>query len=175
MHESLDSLAVPGSSMYREHILDQYRNPRNRGVLPSPDVSLTQNNPLCGDEVTISFTLDSKGRIKEIAFMGHGCAISQAAASLLTEAVKGKTVGQVKAMTAEDMLNLLHIPLGPVRMKCALLPLRILERGIHEYEARQAKKKVKAARQDLRSMPPQASAYRSTRSTKSRKREEMKG
>jgi nitrogen fixation NifU-like protein len=129
-----DHSSISGDTMYREHILDHYQHPRNKGTLRHPDVTSTMKNPLCGDEITIAFKVDKAGKISDIAFLGAGCAISQAAASLLTEEVKGKTLAEVKAITNDRLLELLHIPLGPVRIKCALLSLKIIEQGIQKYE-----------------------------------------
>ena len=117
--------------MYREVILDHYKNPRNKGTLDPRDFSYEDENPLCGDKLRIDVRLDDEHRIKEVAFSGHGCAISQASASMLTEAILGKTVDEVKKMGKDDILDMLGIELGPVRLKCALLSLKVLKAGAY--------------------------------------------
>ncbi|HEY8551860.1 MAG TPA: SUF system NifU family Fe-S cluster assembly protein [Thermaerobacter sp.] len=126
------------SDLYRENILDHYRNPRNRGTLPGAQIRHQDMNPLCGDEVRFEVRLDERGRVEAAAFDGRGCAISQASASMLTEAVHGKSLDEIKAMSKDDVLALLGIPLSPVRLKCALLALKVLQAGIHRYEAGRA-------------------------------------
>ena len=118
-----------GVDMYAENILDHYKNPRNHGKLQAPTLTYKDSNPLCGDEVEIQAILNGN-EIKEIGFTGQGCAISQASTSMLTEVVKGKTVDEVKKLTQDDVLSMLGISIGPTRMKCALLGLRTLQKGI---------------------------------------------
>ncbi|HEY8393752.1 MAG TPA: SUF system NifU family Fe-S cluster assembly protein [Thermaerobacter sp.] len=122
------------SDLYREQILDHYRYPRNYGSLEGADISHEDQNPLCGDQVRFEVCLDEHGRVARAAFSGRGCAISQATASMLTEAVQGKTLDEIKAMDQKTVLELLGISLSPVRLKCALLPLKVLQAGIHRYE-----------------------------------------
>lgn len=117
--------------MYREVILDHYKNPRNFGTLDPADISYEDDNPLCGDKIRIDLRLDENNRIKEAAFSGHGCAISQASASMLTEEILGKTLDEVKQFGKEKILELLGIELGPVRLKCALLSLKVLKAGAY--------------------------------------------
>ena len=117
--------------MYREVILDHYKNPRNFGILEPADISYEDDNPLCGDKIRIDLRLDENNRIKEVAFSGHGCAISQASASMLTEEILGKTLDEVKQFGKEQILELLGIELGPVRLKCALLSLKVLKAGAY--------------------------------------------
>ncbi len=117
--------------MYREVILDHYKNPRNFGTLDPADISYEDDNPLCGDKIRIDLRLDENNRIKEVAFSGHGCAISQASASMLTEEILGKTLDEVKQFGKEQILELLGIELGPVRLKCALLSLKVLKAGAY--------------------------------------------
>ena len=117
--------------MYREVILDHYKNPRNHGTLDPADFSYEDDNPLCGDKIRIDLRVDESNRIKEVAFSGHGCAISQASASMLTEEILGKTLDEVKSFGKEQILELLGIELGPVRLKCALLSLKVLKAGAY--------------------------------------------
>jgi nitrogen fixation NifU-like protein len=117
--------------LYRENILDHYQNPRNYGTLDEPDISYEDDNPLCGDVIRIDLQLDDENRITEVGFTGEGCAISQASASMLTEEILGKTLDEVKQFSKEDLLDLLGIQLGPVRIKCALLSLKVLKAGAY--------------------------------------------
>jgi nitrogen fixation protein NifU and related proteins len=112
--------------LYRDFILDHYRNPRNAGTLSTPDATFEDNNPLCGDKIRMDLRLRD-GIIEDIKFAGRGCAISQASASLLTEAVKGKTVAEVEKIGKEDVLENLGIPISAARLKCALLGLKVLK------------------------------------------------
>jgi nitrogen fixation NifU-like protein len=120
--------------LYREVILDHYKNPRNKGTLDPRDFSYEDENPLCGDKLRIDVRLDADRRVKEVAFSGRGCAISQASASMLTEAIMGKTLDEVKQMGKDDILEMLGIELGPVRLKCALLSLKVLKAGAYGLE-----------------------------------------
>jgi nitrogen fixation NifU-like protein len=119
---------------YREYILDHYRNPRNRGVIESPDITYADSNPLCGDEIQIDL-LVRDGLVDDVKFSGRGCAISQASVSMLTEMIEGKPIDEVKEITKEDVLELLGITLTPVRVKCALLGLKVLKSGVYGIEA----------------------------------------
>lgn len=116
---------------YRELILDHYKNPRHKGQLEPNDFSYEDSNPLCGDQVRIDVRLDADQRVKEVAFTGRGCAISQASASLLMEHILGKPLAEVKQLTREDILELLGIELTPARLKCALLSLKVLKAGAY--------------------------------------------
>jgi nitrogen fixation NifU-like protein len=117
--------------LYRENILDHYQNPRNHGMLDDPDISYQDDNPLCGDVIRIDIKLDNENRVSEVAFSGEGCAISQASASMLTEEILGKTLEEVKLINKDDILDMLGIQLGPVRIKCALLSLKVLKAGAY--------------------------------------------
>lgn len=117
--------------LYREIIIERYKNPVYRGHLDPHDISFADENPLCGDHIQIDLRLDKAGKVKEAAFDGHGCAISQASADLLLESVVGKSVEEIKALNRQDILDLIGIELGPVRMKCALLSLKVLKAGIY--------------------------------------------
>jgi nitrogen fixation NifU-like protein len=119
--------------LYREVILDHYKNPRNHGVLENPDAHAEGKNPLCGDETEIFVKFGSDGAtIEDIKFSGRGCAISQAATSMLTEMVKGRQASEVATMTRDDILEEVGIPLTPVRLKCALLGLTTLKLALHK-------------------------------------------
>ena len=117
-------------SLYREIILDHYRNPRNKGILDPADYSYEDTNPLCGDEVRIDLRV-AGDHVEAIRFSGRGCAVSQASASILTEMVEGKSLDEVKALTKDDLLDELGIPVSPARLKCALLGLKVLKAGIY--------------------------------------------
>lgn len=120
--------------LYRELILDRYKHPRMRGSLEPHDFSYEDDNPLCGDRIRIDLRVGQDGRVTEAAFSGTGCAISQASADLLIESVVGKTLDQVKAVSKDDVLEMLGIELGPVRLKCALLSLKVLKAGVYGIE-----------------------------------------
>jgi nitrogen fixation NifU-like protein len=117
--------------LYRELIIDRYKNPQYRGILEPNDITFEDDNPLCGDHIRIDLRVDRDGRVVEVAFDGHGCAISQASADLLLESVLGKTLDEVKRLNKQDVLDLLGIELGPVRLKCALLSLKVLKAGVY--------------------------------------------
>ncbi len=119
------------SDMYREQILDLYQNPLNHGELDPHDFSYEEDNPLCGDVIRIDVRLDDHGRVSDVGWSGDGCAISQAAASLLTEEIKGMTVEELKAFDKETLLELLGVPLSMARVKCALLSLKVLKAGAY--------------------------------------------
>ena len=121
--------------IYREIILDHYRNPRNKGKLSNADVSIHDSNPLCGDEIDIHLKIEEE-KVKDIKFEGRGCAISQASASMLTEMIMDKPLATVKDLTKEDILeNIGLMNLGPARIKCALLSLKVLKLGMVRYYA----------------------------------------
>jgi len=117
--------------LYREVIIERYKNPIYRGELNPNDITFEDENPLCGDQIRIDVRVDPDNRVTEAAFNGHGCAISQASADLLLESIVGKTIDEVKSLTKQDVLDLLGIDLGPVRLKCALLPLKVLKAGAY--------------------------------------------
>jgi nitrogen fixation NifU-like protein len=121
--------------LYREQIIDRYKNPQMKGTLDPHDYSYEDDNPLCGDRIRIDLRVDGTGRVSEAAFSGTGCAISQASADLLVESVVGKSLEDVKALTKDDILDMLGIELGPVRLKCALLSLKVLKAGVYGIEA----------------------------------------
>ena len=112
--------------MYRDYILDHYRNPRNAGELPGATNTYHDTNPLCGDEITMSLLIDDD-IVKDVRFQGKGCAISQASASILTDEIKGRTLADVRAIDRQHILENLGIPISPARIKCALLGLKTLK------------------------------------------------
>ena len=117
--------------LYREVIIERYKNPAYKGTLEPNDISFEDENPLCGDHIRIDLRMNSEGKVVEAAFSGHGCAISQASADLLLESIIGKKLDEVKALNRQDVLDNLGINLGPVRLKCALLPLKVLKAGVY--------------------------------------------
>ena len=119
--------------LYREVILDHYKNPRGHGLLEHPDAEAEGQNPLCGDEVSIYVAFGEDGdTINEVKFSGRGCAISQAATSMLTELVQGRSAQEVATLEREELLDEIGIPLTPVRLKCALLGLSTLKLALHK-------------------------------------------
>ena len=122
--------------LYRDEILEHYRNPHNFGTLPDADATYEGSNPLCGDRITLSLRLaDGDGTVQDVAFTGRGCAISQASASMLTDEIKGRSLAKVSVMTNQDVLDNLGIEISPARLKCALLSIDTLRRAIAEYSA----------------------------------------
>jgi len=118
--------------LYREVILDHYKAPRNHGLLEPHDAIAEGQNPLCGDEVTVSVRFGEGEVIEDVGFEGRGCAISQAATSMLTDLVKGRTAAEVATMPKDELLDEIGIPLTPVRLKCALLGLGVLKVALHK-------------------------------------------
>ncbi len=117
--------------LYRENILDHYKHPHNwsppAAEIEDPDLEFHDLNPLCGDELTVRLALDGEGRVEEVQFSGHGCAISQAAASMASDEVKGMKVDDLLALDRSFVLDLLGIDISATRMKCALLSLKVLK------------------------------------------------
>ena len=124
--------------IYREAILDHYRSRRHRGALPNADVSFEDDNPLCGDRIRMDVRLEVEDSVGEVRFRGEGCAISQAAASMLCEHAAGRRIGEVLTWDKEQVLDLLGIPLTPMRLKCALLPLKVLQAALWKRMPRAA-------------------------------------
>ena len=112
--------------LYRDEILEHYRNPHNFGILESPTTAKEGANPLCGDRITLMLGIDEEGRVEDVAFTGRGCAISQASASMLTDEIKGKTLDEISHMGRQNVLDNLGIEISPARMKCAMLSLETL-------------------------------------------------
>lgn len=123
-----------GRDMYREKILDHYRNPRNYGELEDPDIHYGDSNPSCGDDIEMYVVLNEDEEVGEVKFSGQGCAISQASASMLTDEVMGMGLEEVKELDRDDIKEMLGIELSPMRVKCAVLGLKVLEGGIVTYE-----------------------------------------
>jgi nitrogen fixation NifU-like protein len=117
--------------MYRENILDHGMHPRNRGVLDPATVDHEANNPLCGDHLRLTLRVDENNVVTNVGWDGNGCAISQAAASMLGEAILGKTLDEIRAIGKEDIFDMLGIPLSVNRIKCALLSLQVLKVGLY--------------------------------------------
>jgi nitrogen fixation NifU-like protein len=113
--------------LYREHILEHYRQPQNFGELADADLEFHDTNPLCGDEYRVQLKLDGEGRIAELGFSGQGCAISKAACSMISDEVKGMTVDELLRLDRQVVLDLLGIEISATRMKCALLSLKVLK------------------------------------------------
>ncbi len=116
--------------IYQEHVLDHYEDPYHRGRVAHPTHRHEDDNPLCGDTVSISLAIDSGGTIREAYFEGDGCCISQASASMLIERIDGKSVADIRALSAEEMLELFGPRLTPNRQKCCLLPWRVLKTAV---------------------------------------------
>ena len=116
-------------NIYRQNILEHYKNPENFGVLLNANLKFKESNPLCGDEIQIELKLE-KNKVKEAKFIGKGCAISQASADILIDHIKNKSLNEIKKLTKEDLLKLLGIELTPTRLKCALLSLNALKNAL---------------------------------------------
>jgi len=132
--------------LYRDEILEHYREPHNFGTLEAPDATHEGHNPLCGDRITMMLTVDDAGNVSDVAFSGRGCAISQASASLLTDEIKGRSVAEIEAMKNQDILDLLGIEISPARLKCALLSLDTLQRALEERDDEEATSEAREVR-----------------------------
>jgi nitrogen fixation NifU-like protein len=115
--------------LYRQYILDHFREPRNYGSLDHADIHAADTNPLCGDRIAFDLNVRD-GRVSKVRFSGRGCAISQASASMLTEKIEGASLEELRALTPQDMFDMLGVEIGPARQRCALLSLRVLHQGI---------------------------------------------
>jgi nitrogen fixation NifU-like protein len=125
--------------LYRDQILDHYERPRHYGTLAGADIAHSEKNALCGDLVSFEIRLSpDHRRVADVAFQGCGCILSQAAASMLAEAVAGKSVAEVEAFDQQAMLDMLGVPLTVARRKCALLGLRALKTGLYRLRADEA-------------------------------------
>jgi nitrogen fixation NifU-like protein len=117
---------------YREEILEHYTHPHHYGTLENPDITHMEDNPLCGDRIRFDIELDGDGQtVVDVRFSAVGCAISKASASMLSDLLIGKTLDEIRELTKEDVLDELGIDLGPVRLKCALLPLKVVKVGAY--------------------------------------------
>ena len=122
-------------NLYRDFILEHYRNPHNKGILDPHDLHFADSNPTCGDEMSMTLRLDPAGSgIADVAFDGRGCAISQASASILTDVLRGQTLDEVREMNPKDLLDELGVPIGPARLKCALLAYKVLQGAVRGGE-----------------------------------------
>ncbi len=122
-------------NLYRDFILEHYRAPHNKGTLDPHDLHFADSNPTCGDEMSMSLVLDPAGSaIADVAFDGRGCAISQASASILTDGLRGQSLDQVRDMNPKDLLDELGVPIGPARLKCALLAYKVLQGAVRGGE-----------------------------------------
>ncbi len=133
----MDEALIQASELYREHILDHYKHPRNFGALKDAEIRQRELNPLCGDELEFFLKLGVNGHksmIQDVKFRGHGCAISQASASIFSEMIKGKSLEDVERMKTDDIIQELAIPIGPVRHKCAVLSVMTVKAGIENYK-----------------------------------------
>ena len=136
--------------LYREVILDHYKNPRGHGVIEGADAEAEGMNPLCGDEVTIYVSFGDDGdTIDEVKFEGRGCAISQAATSMLTEMVQGRKAAEVAGLDKDELLEEIGIPLTPVRLKCAILGLGVLKLALHKAKGTPLPEEWAGASSDL--------------------------
>lgn len=124
--------------MYAETILEHYKHPHNYGEMKEKSIERKEYNPLCGDSITIRLLIEND-KIKDVKFVGRGCAISQAAASLLTDEVKGKTLDEIKKMERQDVLDLLGVDISPARIKCAMLGIKTLKLALYTYLIKQDK------------------------------------
>jgi len=116
--------------LYRDEILEHYRNPHNFGTLNEPSAVHEGANPLCGDRITLMLGINDEGTVEAVAFTGRGCAISQASASMLTDEIKGKPLAEIARLGRQDVLDSLGIEISPARLKCALLSLDTLRHAL---------------------------------------------
>ncbi len=121
-------------SIYQEQIIDYYKYPRNKKIIEDPTVEYGDTNPLCGDEIHLYIKLNDEGKVEDVGFQGKGCAISQASVSILTELLEDMTIEEMKKLTNDDIIEMLGITLSPIRLKCAILGLKVLEGAIHKHE-----------------------------------------
>lgn len=124
-----------GSDMYRQQILDHYKNPRNYGELEEKTFSHAGENPLCGDEIEVDVKLDDdEDTIEAVRFHGDGCAISQASASMLSSKLHGMSVSEMRELDTDDVVDMLGVEISPMRIKCAVLVEKVVQDGHEIYE-----------------------------------------
>lgn len=124
-------------NLYRDFILEHYRSPHNQGVLEPHDLHFADSNPTCGDEMSMTLRLDgAKERVADVAFTGRGCAISQASGSIMTDELRGMTLDELRGIDPRRVVEDLGVPIGPARLKCALLPYKVLQGAVTGGEAR---------------------------------------
>ncbi|MBV0925345.1 SUF system NifU family Fe-S cluster assembly protein [Halomicroarcula limicola] len=127
-------MGIGGSDMYRQQILDHYKNPRNTGEIEDPTFTHVGENPMCGDEIRMDVVLsEDEETIEHVAFRGDGCAISQASASMLTEELQGMAVADLRAMDRDDIVDMLGVDISPMRVKCAVLAEKVAQDGVDIY------------------------------------------
>jgi len=146
METASSTLHKPMDDLYRDEILEHYREPHNFGTLDAPDAVHEGHNPLCGDRITMMLAVDESGKVSDVAFSGRGCAISQASASLLTDEIRGLSVAEVEAMKNQDILDLLGIEISPARLKCALLSLDTVQQALVERDDKEATSEGRAVK-----------------------------
>ena len=124
-------------SIYKEELMDHFKHPRNKTLLNDPDVFIDDGNPSCGDKISVTLNISSDGdKITEIGFTGSGCVLSQASASILYEKMIGKTIDDALSLSKDDLLKLLGLELGPTRLKCAMLSLEVLKKGLLGFKSK---------------------------------------
>lgn len=121
---------------YKDELMEHFKYPHNKGKTANPDFSSGLENPSCGDTVSIEGKISKDGKITELSFEGSGCVISQATASMLTDKCKGKSIDDVLKMTAQDILQMLGLEIGPVRLRCALLSLQALQSALLKFKSK---------------------------------------
>lgn len=121
---------------YKEELMEHFKYPHNKKKLENPDFSSGQENPSCGDTISIEGKISKDGKIVEVCFEGSGCVISQATASMLTDKCKGKSLDEILKMTSQDVLQMLGLELGPVRLRCALLSLQALQSALLKFKSK---------------------------------------
>jgi len=127
-------MGIGGSDMYRQQILDHYKNPRNYGKLEDATVTHVGENPMCGDTIEMQLVLDDEEEVIErVAFQGDGCAISQASASMLSEKLQGMSVDELREMDRDDIVDMLGVDISPMRIKCAVLAEKVAQDGLEIY------------------------------------------
>ncbi|PSP56694.1 SUF system NifU family Fe-S cluster assembly protein [Halobacteriales archaeon QS_1_67_19] len=138
-----------GSDMYRQQILDHYKNPRNYGELDEKTYSHAGENPMCGDEITIDVRLDDdEAEIERVAFRGDGCAISQASASMLSEELQGMPLEEMLELDRDDVIDMLGVDISPMRVKCAVLAEKVVQDGAEIYEGEKELEKTTTEEDD---------------------------